>query len=501
MASTTAGCRLITDIVNDMLYSRSHELFLYTAKSKIKERHRKLGNGFAYTVMALWPLLTVYWYRTKDIQAATIWTILGGFMFLPVRTEIDLPMIPALGKHTIPVVSALIGCWLIKKQRISYIKQLGKIKYLVLTLLIVPFFTSALNTDAIILGGRFIEGLTYYDGLSAVVNQFLIITPFFIGRQLFKAYDDQLLMFKFLVIAGLFYSLLMLFEVRMSPQLHTWIYGYFPHDFGQQMRFDGFRPVVFMGHGLLVSFFTVIVLISATSLWNNRIKIHTFSTKSVSYYFLIVLVFCKSLASLVYGLFAFLLIKSTKPKTQHKMAIVLVSFAMLYPAMSIMNVFPQQTVINMAALIDQDRAESLQFRFTNEEALLTHGKEKFFFGWGGWGRNRIYNEETGKDESTTDGRWIITFGQFGILGFIAEFGLLAITVFRAKRAAKLLSSKPEQTLLAAHALLVAIIMVDQLPNASLQPWLWLLAGILLGRSDTIIAENKVKPISNKIINT
>jgi len=81
-----------------------------------------MGNWLAYTVLLAWPLLAIYWYRTQNIQTATILTILGGFMLLPVKTEIDLPMIPAMGKHTIPVVAALIGCWLIKRQPISYIK-------------------------------------------------------------------------------------------------------------------------------------------------------------------------------------------------------------------------------------------------------------------------------------------------------------------------------------------------------------------------------------------
>lgn len=61
-------------------------------------------------------------------------------------------------------------------------------------------------------------------------------------------------MFRFLVIAGLIYTVPMLYEIRMSPQLHTIFYGYFPHSFGQQARGGGFRPVVFMGHGLLVGF-------------------------------------------------------------------------------------------------------------------------------------------------------------------------------------------------------------------------------------------------------
>ena len=38
---------------------------------------------------------------------------------------------------------------------------------------------------------------------------------------------------------------------------------------------------------------------------------------------------------------------------------------------------------------------------------------------------------TGRDISITDGHWIITMGQFGIVGFIAEFGLLGFSVLRA----------------------------------------------------------------------
>lgn len=456
------------------------------------------GNYIAYAMIFLWPIITIWLYKTKPIQVATLWTIVGGYMFLPVRTSVELPMIPSLGKDSIPIISALLGIIIVKSKRISIIRELGRIKYLVVLFLIVPLMTSALNSDVIITGGRFIPGLTYYDGLSFVINQLLLIMPFFIGRQLFKTYDDQLTVFKLLVVYGLLYSFLMLFEVRMSPQLHTWIYGYFPHSFAQQIRFGGFRPVVFMGHGLLVSFFAAVVLLAATALWKNRVKIRQFSPATVTYYLMVVLVLCKSIASLFYGLFAFLVIFFINFRTQHRIAILLVCVTMLYPVMSIMKVLPHQTVVNVATSISEDRAASLQFRFDNEEKLLIHARERLLFGWGGWGRNRVFNEETGIDETVTDGRWIITFGQFGVLGFIAEFGLLSITVFRAKKASLLLKSKPEKTLLAAHALLIGIIMLDQLPNSSLAPWLWLLAGILLGRSEAIINQYKRANVNGEV---
>lgn len=449
------------------------------------------GNTFAYLVMVVWPLMVIYFYRIKSIQVATLWCFIGGFMFLPVATEIDLPFMPAFGKNSIPVLSAIIGCWLIVNAPIKYFANKGWLKLFVLLIFCAPFMTVMMNKEGIIIGELYLPGLTNHDAFATIFNQLLFVTPFFIGKQFFKTYQDQLLMFKTLISAGLFYSILMLFEIRMSPQLHSWIFGYFPHSFGQQMRYGGFRPVVFMGHGLLVSFFTVLVLISATVLWRSREKIRRFTPAYMSCYFLVLLFLCKSLAALIYGMFAFLLIRSAKHKTQFRVAIILVALSLCYPIMTIMKVFPHQALINLAVSIDGDRAQSLEFRFHNEEVLLAHGRDKFFFGWGGWGRNRVYNEDTGKDETVTDGRWIITFGQYGWFGFIAEFGLLAITVFRANIASKLATQRNELDLLAAHAILVSLIMLDQLPNASLAPWLWLLAGILLGRSEDIIQKNKI----------
>jgi len=413
---------------------------------------------------------------------------------LPVKTVVDLPMIPPMGKHAIPVVSALIGCWLIKNKKIPYIKGLGKSKFLVILFVITPFVTAWLNKDVLNFGGEILPSLTYYDGLSDTVNQLLIITPFFIGRQFFRTYEHQLLMFKILVMAGLFYSIPMLFEVRMSPQLHTWLYDYFPHSFGQQKRFGGFRPVVFMGHGLLVAFFVALVLLSSVAIWKAQEKIRNFSPKVVSYYLLIVLVLCKSIAPLLYGVFAFFTLKNISSKVQHKIAVSLVCLAILYPLLSISNIFPHQKLVDIAALISPERAQSLEFRFDNENILLDHAKERFFFGWGGWGRNRVYDDVTGKDLSVTDGGWIITLGKFGFFGFIAVFGLLGQAVFKSIKASHLLTNKREKTILSAHALLVGIIMINQLPNNSLAPWLWLIAGILFGRSESILNSKPEKYI-------
>jgi len=78
-------------------------------------------------------------------------------------------------------------------------------------------------------------------------------------------------------------------------------------------------------------------------------------------------------------------------------------------------------------------------------------------------------------------------GQFGFVGFIAEFGLLAQPIVRAASAVKYTASPREEIFLAALALLLSINMIDLLPNSSISPWTWLLAGALLGRAEELRA--------------
>lgn len=57
---------------------------------------------------------------------------------------------------------------------------------------------------------------------------------------------------KVLALACLAYSLLALWEVRMSPRLNREIYGFFGHSWSQHVRYGGYRPILFLNHGIWV---------------------------------------------------------------------------------------------------------------------------------------------------------------------------------------------------------------------------------------------------------
>jgi hypothetical protein len=445
------------------------------------------ASWFAFVALLAWPVVALCLFHTKPVNKALLWTILGGYLLLPVGTSIKFEGVPVFDKSSIPNLAALAGCLFIARRSLRLFHGFGIAEVLILMLLVGPFITSALNGDAIRVGERVLPGVGPYDALSAAVAQLIFVLPFFLARQVLRNAEDNVEILRVLVIAGLAYSLPMLFEVRMSPQLHTWIYGFFPHSFAQQVRDGGFRPVVFLGHGLLVAFFLMTTAIAAAALWRTQSRILRLPAAGVTASLSAVLVLCKTMSALIYGAVGMALVRFTKPRFQLRIALLLVALALLYPMLRAGDLIPTRSLIELSQSVSDDRAGSLKVRFDNEDQLLDRAWQRFMFGWGRFGRNRVYDDESGDDISVTDGRWIITMGSFGFFGFLAEFGLLSLAVVRAASALRYAQSAQEEVSLAALALILAMNMIDLLPNSSLSPWTWLLTGALLGRAESLHA--------------
>lgn len=443
-------------------------------------------NWFATLALVSWPLVTVWLYRAKSAGVATLWTILGAQLVLPTNAFIKFEMIPQFDKISIPNLAALAVCLLIGRMPFRFWKRFGVAEVLLLMYLVSPFITAELNTDPIILVNNTLPAATHYDALSAIVAQFIFLIPFFIGRELLVTPEDNLQILRVLVIAGLIYSVPMLFEVRFSPQLHTWVYGYFPHVFDQQVRYGGYRPVVFMLHGLMVAFFAATTTVAAAALWRTRTRVQRLAPAGVTAYLFSILVLCKSAGALMYGAILVPLVRFTKPRLQLRIAVIFVSIGLLYPVLRYADLVPTQSITEIVKMVSDDRAGSLESRFNQEKKLLDHASARFLFGWGRWGRSHVYHELDGRvDLSIPDGGWIISMGVYGFFGFLAQFGLLAFPVFCAASALRLTESLVDQVTLAALALIVAINVVDLIPNEFLTPWAWLLAGALLGRAEAL----------------
>lgn len=440
-------------------------------------------NWVAIAVLFLWPLICLFFYYNYPLGRATVWSVLGGQLVLPVGLAYKIPMLPQIDKPTVANIGILACCIIFGRHKLlAPVKKYGIAEVLILLFVIGPLITSELNGDNITIGERFLPGVGIYDGISAAIAALIFLIPFYIGRRILRRPEDIKDLFKILVITQVIYTVPMLFEVRFSPQLHDWFYGYSPAQFLQSIRFGGFRPMVFMGHGLEAALFLMMSILAAAALCQSRLTSRKLGGGTFAY-LSVVLVLCKSVAATIYAAILAPVIFFAKPRLQMNVALLLVSVAVLFPILRTIDLFPTNLIVSAANTLSPERAQSLSFRFENEDRLLARALERPAFGWGRYGRSRVFDEDTGSDLSITDGRWIITLGQFGFFGFIAEFGLLSIGVLRARRASRITRSTTDKILIATLSLLVAINMIDLLPNSGIVPWTLLLAGALLGQAE------------------
>jgi len=293
-----------------------------------------------------------------------------------------------------------------------------------------------------------------------------------------------------LVAAGLAYSLPMLIESRFSPQMNVWIYGFFQHDFFQTIRQGGYRPVVFLPHGLWVAMFALMCLSAAAVFLREGPAEARPKQLMVFLYLAFMLYVCKSAGVVVYALAMLPLILFAPRRLQVLFAALIAVIVMVYPVLRGAHVVPLDAILDYARGLSPERAWSLQFRIENEEILLLRAEERPWFGWGGYARNFPYDPFTGAMKNIADGDWVIQIGTYGWLGYIAEFGLLCLPLWLLGREALTQRSAVFTPSVAALALIFAFNMFDLLPNGTLIPISWLMAGALLGQAERIRAARK-----------
>ena len=297
------------------------------------------GNWFAYSILVAWPIVALVLFRTRPYPEAMIGTVLGALLLLPSNLSIKFPMIPSIDKDSIAAVSVFFGCIVLTRMPKQPNDRFGVPELLSVVYIFSPLITSLLNTDQIIIGERILPGVGVYDGISALLRQAIVFLPFFVGRRYLNRPAHIILIFRALALAGLFYSIPMLFEIRMSPQLSNWIYGYFPEMFALEIRYGGFRPVVFMNNGLILSFFLFTSFIASVTLWKTNDRVSIFPPAGLASYLGFVLILCKSAGALIYAVTFGCLVRWTSPRSQIYMAVFLAAIAIGYPVLRMAELF------------------------------------------------------------------------------------------------------------------------------------------------------------------
>ncbi len=463
-----------------------------------------MPNGIAYLMLLVWPFACLIMFRTLRLERALVWSILGGYLILPPLAEFNLPLVPAMDKVSIPNLSVLLILAFGMKQKLGLVPASIMARWLVagLVLSTIPtvlvngdpiLFQVLRNSDPIVFITDLLPGQSIRDIGSVLLLQILTLVPFLLARQFLSSEQGLREILLALMVGGLIYSVPSLIEIRLSPQINVWVYGFFQHSFEQTMRAGGFRPIVFLPHGLWLALFICTAMLSAAALTRETPHAERWKMILIIAYLSVLLVLCKSLASLVYGIVLLPVVLFMPARWQIRLAVGFAVIAVVYPMLRNIGVVPIDAILAQAEAFSPDRAQSLGFRFHNEEQLLARAAEKPWFGWGGWGRNLVRDAETGQILSIPDGRWIIVFGTFGWLGYVCEFGLLAWPLVMMGLYIRRHGDAALSPFVAPLAMILGITMMDMLINATLTPMTWLTAGAILGYAERLAPQTRGVP--------
>lgn len=457
-------------------------------------------NIFAWVMIFAWGPFTLFLFTRFRPSVATSLALIGGVMLLPQRVSIDLPALPPFDKLTITNFWAFVGCLWRCPDLLRRAKPGTGLDRFFWLLVIGAFGTTIVNPDTLIFGPTTIDRITYYDAIAQIGKDFLIIgIPFFLGRAIFSSAQAGRDLLSVLAAGGLIYSILCLVEIRLSPQLHNWIYGFHQHSFLQTIRFGGYRPTVFMDHGLAVAMFMLVTALAATGLFRANKPVFNVPSGWAALWLTGIFIICKSMGATIYLIAAGPLLAFMSAGWIRRLSYGLALLVLLFPILRGSGIFPTEQLVEQFAKINEDRASSLEDRFEQEDFLLERARQRIWFGWGGYGRNRIWDENTGKDTSVTDGDWMIKLGSRGIVGFVACYGLLLVPILRAARGFSRIRRASDQWLVATMMIIATLFAVDLLPNGQYSYFPYLTSGALAGMYAGILKSQAVRAARARLV--
>lgn len=441
------------------------------------------ANILSYAALLLFAPVAMIVLASTRPEVGVAVVLVGATLLLPELVAFDPPLLPPFDKTTIACTCALAGLLLFRRGRLAAAPPGRRVDLFLVLLMIGAIGTVTTNADAFRVGPVAIGALAPWDVLSMVVRDLLAIAvPFYLGRAVHRDARDARTLLLVLVAGAVAYAPLIFVELVMSPQLHRWVYGFHQHEFVQTMRGGGYRPMVFMSHGLAVALFVAIACVAATAFARERIRIAPLSSRLVAAGLLVVLLSCKSSAAAVYIAVLVPLAWFAAPRAQALIVAVAACVTLAYPLLRATEAFPIDAVVTASKTISEQRAASVAFRFQNERLLLDRAAERPWFGWGGFQRGLVFDEDSGKQVAIPDGHWIVQLGTRGVVGFVGVFGLLSWPLLAFPRSLARVRGKRDRVVLCGLALVVAVSLVDLLPNGLYTCLPFYLAGALYGAS-------------------
>ena len=424
---------------------------------------------FVPIMMFGWLPFTMVLFMLLSPRKAAVVSLILGYLFLP-GAQYDFPALPAYTKTTATYVPILFSTLLFDAQRLREIR-FCKLDTPFLVWCCCPFASSLAN------------GLGVYDGLSGVLGHVLEWGfPYVIGKMYFSDKRGLFDLAMWVVIGALIYIPFCVWEIRMGSTLHYYFYGFRTDRYATTLRLGGHRPVVFLKHGVALGIWMMSALMMGIWLWRTKAVRYVLSVPMGVIVGLlgIMFLFCRSLNAIILfavGLFSYYAIRSWAWRS---FALFLALSPAFYIVSRNVGIIASKNLVEIVRQhVDPDRATSLYIRLYHEERLVEKALHRPFFGWGGYDRNRLYDDD-GNDVSITDGFWVGTIGVYGLVGLISvELVWLLPTIVFWRRYRFVDWGQPDLAPMVGFVCITPLYVLDCLMNAMLNPIFMVAAGGIL----------------------
>ena len=415
-------------------------------------------------------------YAVLPPRRAMITAILAGWLFLPM-SGYTFSGLPEYTKVSAISFGILLGAAMFDSRRLLDFRP-SWFDLPILVWCLCPIVSSIINQ---IVGNNLLMSL--YGGLTITFDHLVMWgIPYLIGRIYFRTFDHLRELAIAIFVAGLVYVPFCLIEIRMSPQLHKFVYGFYQHAFSSTNRLGGYRPMVFMQHGIMLGMFMTSASLIGIWFWvSGAVKrLWGMPIGWLVALLLLTTVLCKSVAALALLVLGIGVLVAVKWTAGRAAMVVLVVLAPLYMTFRGSGGWSGETLVELAeVLVNEDRARSLAGRMANEDLFREKSMQRPFFGWSGWNRFQVY-DDWGRLLTTPDGLWVIALGKFGLVGLISVTSLLLLpAVVLIYRHPKRTWPSPRLGPTVALTTCQVLLMLDCLLNAMVGPAYIVVAGALM----------------------
>ncbi len=433
---------------------------------------------FVHLVMFGWIPVVIGLFSRLRPRHAVITSFLVAWLFLP-NVSYPLPGLPDYDKMSATCWGIFIAAAIFDMENFKRLR-LRAIDIPMIIWCLCPVISSLNN------------GYGLYDGIAVSFRQTVTWGfPYIIGRIYFNDLQGLKEFAIGMIIGGMIYVPLCLWESRMSPQLHYNLYGFYQHSFAQTYRWGGWRPMVFMSHGLMVGVWMMSAALLAVwfSMTGAVKRLGGMPMSAAAAVLLFTALWCRSTAAIGLLLMGIAVLFLSKRFGKPIFVICLIAIPLFYLPARATGIWTGEGLVSFVAEhISPDRADSLEFRMHNENILAEKALQRPVFGWATWGKSRVYDDQ-GQDISVTDGLWIITFGNHGLVGLISLTLAVLMPVFLLLRYYPARHwTHPQLAPAVVLCVLLGLYMVDNLLNAMINPIFMVASGGITGLLPKVFEE-------------